>query len=255
MHASKMYGYTVGETSFDWGKLKEMRDAYVRRLNGIYHRNVEKSGVTLVYGVRKLAFVCSVRVSATISEIAGHEQSMCGVQTAERSANSERWERTNFFFCCCWRHGVRHSGGSRNVYPPLTFWPACFFSRKNRVIPPEQRTAIYWSRHLSFSRRRRHVSCVSARVSTALTNSKLTLRRGARMLHDTSAKRHLPQEQRDFDSWLENIKQLAFIFHLALLLLLAADGQVRRAEEGRGGRRGVHGRQRDDRGGREAVDA
>lgn len=51
LHASKMYGYTLGETSFDWGKLKEMRDAYVRRLNGIYHRNVEKSGVTLVYGV------------------------------------------------------------------------------------------------------------------------------------------------------------------------------------------------------------
>lgn len=52
LHASKQYGYTVGETSFDWGRLKEMRDAYVRRLNGIYHRNVEKAGVTLVYGVR-----------------------------------------------------------------------------------------------------------------------------------------------------------------------------------------------------------
>lgn len=51
LHAAKQYGYTVGETSFDWGRLKEMRDAYVRRLNGIYHRNVEKSGVTLVYGV------------------------------------------------------------------------------------------------------------------------------------------------------------------------------------------------------------
>lgn len=62
MHAAKMYGYTVGETSFDWGKLKEMRDAYVRRLNGIYHRNVEKSGVTLVYGVRSFSFSFSVLV-------------------------------------------------------------------------------------------------------------------------------------------------------------------------------------------------
>ena len=60
LHASKMYGYTVGETSFDWGKLKEMRDAYVRRLNGIYHRNVEKSGVTLVYGVRSLSLSLSL---------------------------------------------------------------------------------------------------------------------------------------------------------------------------------------------------
>lgn len=57
LHASKMYGYTVGETSFDWGKLKEMRDAYVQRLNGIYHRNVVKSGVTLVYGV-SINLVC-----------------------------------------------------------------------------------------------------------------------------------------------------------------------------------------------------
>lgn len=55
LHAAKHYGYTVGETSFDWGKIKEMRDAYVKRLNGIYHRNVENSGVTLVYGVR---FLC-----------------------------------------------------------------------------------------------------------------------------------------------------------------------------------------------------
>lgn len=63
MHASKHYGYTVGETSFDWGKLKEMRDAYVKRLNGIYHRNVEKSGVTLVYGVRAGQTFCGITVA------------------------------------------------------------------------------------------------------------------------------------------------------------------------------------------------
>lgn len=49
--ASKHYGFTVGECSFEWRRVKEMRDAYVRKLNGIYHRNVEKAGVTLVYGV------------------------------------------------------------------------------------------------------------------------------------------------------------------------------------------------------------
>ncbi|CAN0536010.1 unnamed protein product, partial [Laminaria digitata] len=52
LHAAKHYGYTVGEISFDWGKIKDLRDAYVKRLNGIYHRNVENSDVTLVYGVR-----------------------------------------------------------------------------------------------------------------------------------------------------------------------------------------------------------
>lgn len=54
IHAAKNYGFTVGEHTLDWLKIKNMRDAYVRRLNGIYHRNVEKSGVTLVYGVSQM---------------------------------------------------------------------------------------------------------------------------------------------------------------------------------------------------------
>lgn len=53
IHSSKHYGYTVEKYHFDWGKIKEMRDAYVRRLNGIYERNVEKVDATLVYGVSR----------------------------------------------------------------------------------------------------------------------------------------------------------------------------------------------------------
>lgn len=52
IHAAKNYGFSVTDHTFDWLKIKEMRDAYVTRLNGIYHRNVGKAGVTLVYGVR-----------------------------------------------------------------------------------------------------------------------------------------------------------------------------------------------------------
>ncbi|CAM9116425.1 unnamed protein product [Ectocarpus sp. 12 AP-2014] len=95
LHASKQYGYTVGETSFDWGKLKEMRDAYVRRLNGIYHRNVEKSGVTLVYGMAKFVgpkkvVVEGVEYTADHVMIAvGGTPSMPDVPGAELCINSD----------------------------------------------------------------------------------------------------------------------------------------------------------------------
>ena len=31
-----------GHQSFDWSTLKKKRDAYIKRLNGIYERNLEK---------------------------------------------------------------------------------------------------------------------------------------------------------------------------------------------------------------------
>jgi hypothetical protein len=36
--------------TFDWGRIKAMRDAYVRKLNGIYSTNVDKAGVTYING-------------------------------------------------------------------------------------------------------------------------------------------------------------------------------------------------------------
>ena len=44
------YGFDVDVAGFDWGKLKAGRDAYVERLNGIYARNLERSGVTRITG-------------------------------------------------------------------------------------------------------------------------------------------------------------------------------------------------------------
>ena len=35
---------------FDWATIKKARDAYVLRLNGIYEKNQERSGVTLFNG-------------------------------------------------------------------------------------------------------------------------------------------------------------------------------------------------------------
>jgi glutathione reductase (NADPH) len=41
---SPEYGFSIpgGVPSFDWGTLKKKRDAYIKRLNGIYERNLEK---------------------------------------------------------------------------------------------------------------------------------------------------------------------------------------------------------------------
>jgi len=42
------YGFSVGEYKFDFAALKAKRDAYVKRLNGIYERNLDKASVDIV---------------------------------------------------------------------------------------------------------------------------------------------------------------------------------------------------------------
>ncbi len=44
------YGFAASPGGHDWALLKEKRDAYVLRLNGIYESNLAKRGVTLVRG-------------------------------------------------------------------------------------------------------------------------------------------------------------------------------------------------------------
>ncbi len=44
------YGFDVDVRDNDWTVLKEKRDAYIARLNGIYARNLSAKGVTLVRG-------------------------------------------------------------------------------------------------------------------------------------------------------------------------------------------------------------
>src|SRR6516165_10582299 len=41
------YGFAVEVSGHDWASLKEKRDAYVQRLNGIYESNLAKRKVTL----------------------------------------------------------------------------------------------------------------------------------------------------------------------------------------------------------------
>uniref|UniRef100_A0A9J2PYZ4 Glutathione reductase n=2 Tax=Ascaris TaxID=6251 RepID=A0A9J2PYZ4_ASCLU len=44
------YGFDVTLNSFDWNKIKQSRDAYIRRLNGIYKSNLDGSKVDFIQG-------------------------------------------------------------------------------------------------------------------------------------------------------------------------------------------------------------
>ena len=48
------FGWSVGETSFDWGTLKRAKDVEIARLNGIYGRLLERAGCELFRGRGRL---------------------------------------------------------------------------------------------------------------------------------------------------------------------------------------------------------
>mmetsp|Transcript_157962 Transcript_157962/g.278870 ORF Transcript_157962/g.278870 Transcript_157962/m.278870 type:complete len:548 (-) Transcript_157962:104-1747(-) len=50
IHQAAGYGFHIDGCKFDLKSLKEKRDAYVKRLNGIYSGNLEKSGITSITG-------------------------------------------------------------------------------------------------------------------------------------------------------------------------------------------------------------
>lgn len=56
------YGFSIGRTEFDWATIKQARDAYIERLNGIYHRNLDQSGVEKLEGYARFESPNSVRV-------------------------------------------------------------------------------------------------------------------------------------------------------------------------------------------------
>lgn len=50
LHHAADYGFDVADVRFDWSRLVAARNAYVERLNGIYARMLDESGVTLLRG-------------------------------------------------------------------------------------------------------------------------------------------------------------------------------------------------------------
>jgi glutathione reductase (NADPH) len=50
IHEAHHFGFTVKETTFDWGTIKASRDKYITRLNAIYESGLESSKVTRING-------------------------------------------------------------------------------------------------------------------------------------------------------------------------------------------------------------
>ncbi len=59
---AKGYGWSVGESSFDWKTLIARKDAEIDRLNGLYVKNLEASGVEIINGRGVVETPNSVRV-------------------------------------------------------------------------------------------------------------------------------------------------------------------------------------------------
>src|SRR3954451_11286990 len=65
-HSFKMaegYGWSVGETSFDWPRFIAEKDKEIARLSGIYVRNLQNAGAELIHGKARLLDAHTVEVA------------------------------------------------------------------------------------------------------------------------------------------------------------------------------------------------
>lgn len=65
IHHAADYGYDLAVNGHDWNALKSKRDAYIRRLNGIYANNLDKRGVTHISGSATIVDANTVSVDGT----------------------------------------------------------------------------------------------------------------------------------------------------------------------------------------------
>merc|ERR1719483_685458 len=49
LHDARGYGFEIGDISFNYPVLKQKRDEYIKILNGIYERNLDKDNVTYIH--------------------------------------------------------------------------------------------------------------------------------------------------------------------------------------------------------------
>jgi glutathione reductase (NADPH) len=60
------YGFDVsgsGELTFDWAGVKQRRDAYIKRLNGVYASGWTKAGAELVMGAAEFVDAKTVKIA------------------------------------------------------------------------------------------------------------------------------------------------------------------------------------------------
>ncbi len=71
IHEAKSYGFSVKQDApFDWATFKTKRDAYVKRLNGIYERNLANDNVEYIRGFATLTGKNSAQVKLDDGSIA-----------------------------------------------------------------------------------------------------------------------------------------------------------------------------------------
>ena len=65
---AKGYGFDLGTWRFDWQTIKQTRDAYVSRLNDIYHRNLDNDGIEKIIGHGRFTGPRTVEANGTAYE-------------------------------------------------------------------------------------------------------------------------------------------------------------------------------------------
>lgn len=63
LEEARDYGFDLSVNGHDWTTLKQARDTFVKRLNGIYARNLDKSGVTHIEGFARFSTPGTVTVN------------------------------------------------------------------------------------------------------------------------------------------------------------------------------------------------
>jgi len=65
MEQAQGYGIGINEWTFDWGKLKQARDAYVKNLNSVYARLLDSSDVDVIHGFARFVDHKTIEVDGT----------------------------------------------------------------------------------------------------------------------------------------------------------------------------------------------
>jgi glutathione reductase (NADPH) len=102
IHEAKAYGFSVQQTApFDWPYFKKKRDAYVKRLNGIYEKNLVNDKVEYIHGRAHLigkheAEVVlddgtkqTIKSKKILLAVGGHPTIPQGIPGAEYGTNSD----------------------------------------------------------------------------------------------------------------------------------------------------------------------
>lgn len=102
IHEARSYGFSVKQDApFDWTTFKTKRDAYVKRLNGIYERNLEKDKVEYLYGVATLTgkhtaevklhdgTMATVNAKKILLAVGGHPTIPQGIPGSEHGTDSD----------------------------------------------------------------------------------------------------------------------------------------------------------------------